>query len=162
MGFNSGFKVLINHQDEFSLRDKLHAIHTRFSPSTGTYTKFILRIIIGFNFVNGSFYSVLFFYLMTPSFLRLYSLKYQDRVRLMCQVECGLYFADLTHTNIIRSAFFSISSIAFRFIPKALNGTKTETFGQTHRLFEFALYALYKGLINPQATNVIYIWSTYS
>jgi hypothetical protein len=65
----------------------------------------------------------------------------------MCQVEYGLYFADLTHTNIIRSAFFSISSIAPRFIPKALNGAKTETFGQIHRLFEFALYALYKGLI---------------
>jgi hypothetical protein len=118
--------VLINHQDEFPPRDKLHAIHTRFSPSIDTYTKFILRIIMGLSFVNGSFYSVLFVYLMTPSLLRLYSLKYYDRVRLLCQVEYDLYFADLTHTNIIRSAFFSILSIALRFIPKALNGTKTK------------------------------------
>jgi len=76
---------------------------------------------MGFNFVNDSFYSVLFVYIMMPSSLRLYNLKYYDRMRLMCPVEFGLYVADRTYINNIRSAFFSIPSIALRFIPKALN-----------------------------------------
>ena len=89
-------------------------------------------------------------------------------MRLVRHVECCLYFAELKYINNIRSAFFSISSISLRFIPKALKVTKQKHSDRCTACCEFTFYALYKGLIEDtnfpplctKQTTLIVLFST--